>query len=65
MCMIFIAFVLVVNSEASNNNDEDIENDRRQLSSCEPCGAFRRPCCFPNLCRHQPPKISKCFKVKG
>jgi len=47
-----------------DNSDEEIENNRRQSSQCEPCGAFRLPCCFPSLCQHRPPKISKCYKVK-
>ena len=91
VCIVFIAFVLVVHSEAINNNDEqsfpmerrqieeddrfpnleddnndeEIQINRRQSSQCEPCGVRRVPCCFPNLCQHRPRKISKCFKVKG
>ncbi|CAF2351829.1 unnamed protein product [Rotaria sp. Silwood2] len=46
-----------------DNSDETIENVRRKFSPCEPCGLLRRPCCFPNLCRHRSGKISECFKV--
>ncbi|CAF0812715.1 unnamed protein product [Rotaria sordida] len=47
----------------NDNSDEEIENVRRKFSPCESCGLLRRPCCFPNLCRHRPGKISECFKV--
>lgn len=53
-------------SSESNTSDEDFQIIRRRSSSqCEPCGKLRRPCCFPDLCKHQPKQISKCFKVKG
>ncbi len=89
ICVLFIAFVLIIYSEARDDNDEElfrmkyrqvegddqsadsqtdssdeeIENKRRKSSQCEPCGTFRRPCCFPNLCQHRSPKISKCYKT--
>jgi hypothetical protein len=77
ICVLFIAFVLVVYSKEMINNGEQfgnlqvdssekkIEINRRQFRQCEPCGPLRRRCCFPNLCQHQPGKTSKCYKVKG
>lgn len=66
VCVLFLAFVLVVYSEAININDEQsFEMKRRQSSQCEPCGVRRLSCCFPNLCQHRSHKISKCYKVKG
>jgi hypothetical protein len=65
--VLFIAFVLVVYSEAKKEQLFQMKHRqvevRRLSSQCELCGALRRPCCFPNLCQHRPPKISKCYKV--
>jgi hypothetical protein len=51
--------------EEDDNKDEEIGIIRRRSPQCEACGVRRLPCCFPNLCQHRPPKISKCYKPKG
>ncbi|CAF1080221.1 unnamed protein product [Rotaria magnacalcarata] len=54
---------------ASDSHDDssirEIENVRRISSDCERCGLLRRPCCFPNLCRHTAGQLSECYKVSG
>ena len=57
----------VEDDDQSTNSQGDISEEleliRRQSSQCEPCGALRRPCCFPDLCQHRRLKISTCYKV--
>jgi hypothetical protein len=50
-------------ANSPGDSREELGIIRRQSSQCEPCGALRRPCCFPNLCQHRSPKISKCYQV--
>lgn len=79
LCLLSLALIAIVYSNENVDNEQgvlqkqirQVENThefrhmiRRGNPQCEPCGALRRPCCFPNLCRHQKPKPSKCFKVQ-
>ena len=71
LSLLLIASVLVAHLGAEDdqsagsqsNSNEEPGIFHRRSSQCEPCGALRLPCCFPDLCQHRPSKISKCFKV--
>ena len=79
MFFVILSIVLIVNFVYSKETDDDyveglfqgqfedqlLDVIRRGSPQCEPCGALRRPCCFPNLCQHRKPRPSKCLKVQG